>query len=65
MVYNLSIADLSEQQRLDWHSPDSDVKMCVVKGKDEVINFYLINELFGIFFYLIKYLYNTSMNDLN
>lgn len=40
MVYNLSIADLSEQQRLDWHSPDSDVKMCVVKGKDEVIDFY-------------------------
>lgn len=35
MVYNLSLTDLSEQQRLSWYSPDDDVKMCLVKGKDE------------------------------
>lgn len=35
MVYNLSLTDLSEQQRLSWYSPDEDVKMCLVKGKDE------------------------------
>uniref|UniRef100_A0A1B0DLJ8 Uncharacterized protein n=1 Tax=Phlebotomus papatasi TaxID=29031 RepID=A0A1B0DLJ8_PHLPP len=36
IVYNLSISDLGEQQRLIWYSPEDDVKMCVVKGKDEV-----------------------------
>lgn len=36
VVYNLSIFDLTEQQKLIWYSPDDDVKMCVVKGKDEV-----------------------------
>ncbi|XP_055681503.1 semaphorin-1A [Lutzomyia longipalpis] len=35
IVYNLSISDLTEQQRLEWYSPEDDVKMCVVKGKDE------------------------------
>lgn len=35
MVYNLSLTDLSEQARLSWYSPDDDVKMCLVKGKDE------------------------------
>lgn len=40
IVYNLSISDLSEQRRLIWHSPENDVKMCVMKGKDDVsINF--------------------------
>lgn len=32
----MSIFDLTEQQKLIWYSPDDDVKMCVVKGKDEV-----------------------------
>lgn len=36
IIYNLSVQDLAEQQRLIWHSPDDDVKMCIVKGKDEV-----------------------------
>lgn len=36
MVYNLSLTDLQEQRRLVWYSPENDVKMCVVKGKDEV-----------------------------
>lgn len=35
MVYNLSLTDLTEQQRLLWFSPDDDIKMCLVKGKDE------------------------------
>lgn len=35
MVYNLSLTDLSEQARLSWYSPEDDVKMCLVKGKDE------------------------------
>ncbi|XP_055857492.1 semaphorin-1A isoform X3 [Episyrphus balteatus] len=35
VVYNLSIHDLTEQQRLLWSSPENDVKMCVMKGKDE------------------------------
>ncbi|XP_063220879.1 semaphorin-1A isoform X2 [Bacillus rossius redtenbacheri] len=35
LVHNLSLADLTEQQRLTWYSPDDDVKMCLVKGKDE------------------------------
>lgn len=36
IIYNLSIFDLTEQQKLVWYSPEDDVKMCVVKGKDEV-----------------------------
>ncbi|XP_046434488.1 semaphorin-1A isoform X3 [Neodiprion fabricii] len=35
LVHNLSLTDLTEQQRLSWYSPDTDIKMCVVKGKDE------------------------------
>ncbi|XP_044736328.1 semaphorin-1A isoform X2 [Chrysoperla carnea] len=35
LVYNLSITDLSELQRLTWYSKDTDAKMCVMKGKDE------------------------------
>uniref|UniRef100_T1GNU1 Semaphorin-1A n=1 Tax=Megaselia scalaris TaxID=36166 RepID=T1GNU1_MEGSC len=35
VVYNLSIYDLSEQQRLVWKSSEDDIKMCIVKGKDE------------------------------
>ncbi|XP_046999148.1 semaphorin-1A [Schistocerca americana] len=35
LVHNLSLVDLSETQRLTWYSPDEDVKMCIVKGKDE------------------------------
>lgn len=35
IVYNLSISDLREQQRLSWYSNEPDVKMCVMKGKDE------------------------------
>ncbi|KAF9424911.1 hypothetical protein HW555_000212 [Spodoptera exigua] len=35
VVYNLSLTDLTEQRRLVWYSPENDVKMCVVKGKDE------------------------------
>jgi semaphorin 6 len=34
-VHNLSLTDLTEQQRLSWYSPDMDVKMCQVKGKDD------------------------------
>lgn len=40
IVYNLSIHDFAEQQRLVWYSPEDDVKMCVVKGKDEVSNYF-------------------------
>lgn len=36
VVYNLSIYDFTEQRRLVWYSPENDVKMCVVKGKDDV-----------------------------
>lgn len=36
IVYNLSISDFTEQRRLVWHSPENDVKMCVMKGKDDV-----------------------------
>uniref|UniRef100_A0A0A9Y8X2 Semaphorin-1A n=1 Tax=Lygus hesperus TaxID=30085 RepID=A0A0A9Y8X2_LYGHE len=35
LVYNISIVDLSEAQKLQWYSPEDAVKMCVVKGKDE------------------------------
>lgn len=35
IVYNLSIYDLSEQTRLVWYSSEDDIKMCVMKGKDE------------------------------
>lgn len=36
VIYNLSIFDLTEQQRLIWYSPEDDIKMCLVKGKDDV-----------------------------
>ncbi|XP_020291407.1 semaphorin-1A isoform X2 [Pseudomyrmex gracilis] len=32
LVHNLSLTDLTEQQRLTWYSTEKDVKMCVVKG---------------------------------
>lgn len=35
LVHNLSLADLTETQRLTWFSPDDDIQMCVMKGKDE------------------------------
>lgn len=35
LVHNLSLSDLQEQQRLSWFSSENDVKMCVMKGKDE------------------------------
>uniref|UniRef100_A0A182S5S8 Sema domain-containing protein n=1 Tax=Anopheles maculatus TaxID=74869 RepID=A0A182S5S8_9DIPT len=35
IVYNLSIYDLAETTRLSWYSSDDDIKMCIVKGKDE------------------------------
>lgn len=54
IVYNLSISDLSEQRRLVWHSPENDVKMCVMKGKDDVsiesiiIHNYKLNIHYGL-----------------
>ena len=36
-MHNLSLTDLTEQQRLTWYSDEDDVKMCLVKGKDEEI----------------------------
>lgn len=35
-MYNVTLADMQEQQRLTWYSHDQDAKMCVMKGKDEV-----------------------------
>lgn len=35
LVYNLSLTDLSENQRLVWFSRPDDIEMCIVKGKDE------------------------------
>jgi len=35
LVHNLSLTDLTEQQRLTWYSTENDVKMCVVKGTPE------------------------------
>ncbi|XP_065166880.1 semaphorin-1A isoform X2 [Atheta coriaria] len=35
LVYNLSLSNLVEQQRLTWFSNENDVKMCVMKGKDD------------------------------
>ena len=34
-MHNLSLTDLTEQQRLTWYSSEEDVKMCVMKGSDE------------------------------
>lgn len=54
IVYNLSIADFTEQRRLEWYSPENDVKMCVMKGKDDVsIN----NDYNLIFVYVASYRY--------
>lgn len=36
LVYNLTLVELEEQQRLTWYSNENDANMCVVKGKDEV-----------------------------
>ncbi|CAH1364920.1 unnamed protein product [Tenebrio molitor] len=35
LVYNLSLSDLNQQQKLTWFSNEHDAKMCVMKGKDE------------------------------
>ncbi|KAL7041760.1 hypothetical protein ACKWTF_000880 [Chironomus riparius] len=35
VIYNLSIHDLTEQNRVLWHSTEDDIKMCLIKGKDE------------------------------
>lgn len=35
LVHNLSLTDLTEQQRLTWYSREEDIKMCVMKGSDE------------------------------
>ncbi|XP_051162886.1 semaphorin-1A isoform X1 [Leptopilina boulardi] len=35
LVHNLSLTDLTEQQRLTWYSKEEDIKMCVMKGSDE------------------------------
>lgn len=35
MVYNVSAATLSVRRRLEWRPSDSDVKMCILKGKSE------------------------------
>lgn len=34
-MHNLSLTDLTEQQRLIWYSSEEDVRMCVMKGSDE------------------------------
>lgn len=48
VIYNLSIFDLTEQQRLVFNSLEDDIKMCLVKGKDEVISIMIILwRLFG------------------
>lgn len=36
VIYNLSIADLSEQHKIIWRASEDDTNMCNVKGKDEV-----------------------------
>ncbi|CRK93680.1 CLUMA_CG007209, isoform A [Clunio marinus] len=35
VIYNLSIYDLTEQHKILWRSSEDDVKMCLVKGKDD------------------------------
>lgn len=35
-MYNVSLTEMQEQQRLTWFSNEHDAKMCVMKGKDEV-----------------------------
>ncbi|XP_065337676.1 semaphorin-1A [Cloeon dipterum] len=35
LVHNLSSADLTEIQRLTWFSPETDTKMCTMKGNDD------------------------------
>lgn len=35
MVYNVSAATLSVRRRLEWRPSESDVKMCILKGKSE------------------------------
>lgn len=47
-MYNLSIYDLSEQTRLVWYSSEDDIKMCVMKGKDEVSAIKLVFKIFRV-----------------
>jgi semaphorin 6 len=35
IVYNISLTSLQENKRLEWYSPDEDVRMCRLKGKSE------------------------------
>lgn len=35
MIYNISLASLEENRRLEWYSPEEDVKLCRLKGKSE------------------------------
>lgn len=37
VIYNLSITDLAEQQKILWRASEDDYNMCIVKGKDEVM----------------------------
>lgn len=53
LVYNLSVSDLREQQRLSWYSSEPDVKMCVMKGKDEV------SKKASFFYHAIEFLYTV------
>lgn len=61
LVYNLSLSELTEQQRLTWYSNDQDAKMCVMKGKDEVsyqlyfVKFWQIDEGTKMWIRLIKF----------
>lgn len=45
LVYNLSLSNLVEQQRLTWFSNENDVKMCVMKGKDDVSTWFIISAI--------------------
>lgn len=33
IIYNISLASLEENKRLEWYSADEDVRMCKLKGK--------------------------------
>ena len=35
IIYNISLSSLEENRRLEWFSPDEDVKLCRLKGKSE------------------------------
>ena len=38
-MLNISLTDLTErrEERLEWHSEQEDVQLCIMKGLDEVI----------------------------